>query len=121
MFLKKKKKQNIEWLRSAEQTRTQRAGSKTILFLFCCDFSKPQTHLKQHRNACSKTHAHTRLYLNHTITSEKGIKGTGQTRWKDLGPSRGPNANSLTRITGIPHRKLFHTTGPQCFLQKNRK
>lgn len=32
-----------------------------------------------------------------------------------------PDTSSLTRITGNPHRKRFHTTGPQCFLQKNRE
>lgn len=48
--------------------------------------------------------------------SEKGTKGTGgQAWWKFLmalwGPA-GPDTSSLTRITGNPDRKWFHTTGP---------
>lgn len=59
------------------------------------------------------------------VTSQRGTKGKGgQARWKILmelwGPL-GPDTSSLTRIAGNPHRKRFHTTGPQRFLPKNKK
>lgn len=58
------------------------------------------------------------------VTSQKGTKGKGgQARRKILmelwGPL-GPDTSSLTRIAGNPHRKQFHTTGPQRFLPKTK-
>lgn len=58
------------------------------------------------------------------VTSQRGTKGKGgQAWWKILmelwGPL-GPDTSSLTRIAGNPHRKQFHTTGPQRFLPKTK-
>lgn len=108
-------------------TDTYTGVQKLSLFLLCCVSSKPcpiWNNTLEHTHTLAST---CQLYSHVCVqnTSEKGIKGTGsQAWWKILmelwGPVS-PNTSSLTRITGNPHRKRFHTTGPAKFPPKKQK